>query len=296
MRVWYQSFVDPAEQAPYIDRLRDRLRMLASPGITVEVHGISPPDRYFHPITEFRCAQQTIHAALEAERAGYDAFVIGHFQEPGLTECRGAVDIPVIGLGEATMLFACSIGRRIGLVTIDPVFIPWHEEQVIRHGLSQRIGGVAAIKADLPRFMRAFTDAGEYAAVRADFVRQVRPLLERGCDVLIPAGGLPMLLFSQEQPFLIDGAVVLEGIATVMKATEMALALHRLTGVAASRSGFTAARRRARSPISRMVLRRAGRRRDTEQRGDSPCARASASRSGAKCARSGSPPASSSSR
>lgn len=42
MRVWYQSFVDPAEQAPYVDRLRERLRMLASPGITVDVHGISP--------------------------------------------------------------------------------------------------------------------------------------------------------------------------------------------------------------------------------------------------------------
>jgi allantoin racemase len=238
MRVWYQSFVDPAEQAPYIDRLRDRLRSLASAGITVDVHGIAPPDRFFHPITEFRCAQHAIRAAIEAERAGYDAFVIGHFQEPGLTESRGAVNIPVIGLGEATMLFACSIGRRIGLVTIDPVFIPWHEEQVTRHGLLQRVGGVAAISADLPRFMRAFTDAGEYAAVRADFIRQVQPLLARGCDVLIPAGGLPMLLFAQEQPFLIDGAVVLEGIATVMKATEMALALHRLTGVAASRSGL----------------------------------------------------------
>ncbi len=109
---------------------------------------------------------------------------------------------------------------------------------MIRHGLSQRVGGVAAIKADLPRFMRAFTDASEYAAVRNDFVSQVRPLLERGCDVLIPAGGLPMLLFSQEQPFLIDGAVVLEGIATVMKATEMALALRAVTGVSASRSGL----------------------------------------------------------
>ena len=237
-RVWYQSFVDPAEQAPYIGRLRQRLQGLASPGITVDVHGISPPDRHFHPITEFRCAQQTIHAALEAEHAGYDAFVIGHFQEPGLTECRGAVNIPVIGLGEATMLFACSIGRRIGLVTIDPVFIPWHEEQVIRHGLSQRVAGVAAIKADLPRFMRAFTEPAEYAAVREDFVRQVQPLLARGSDVLIPAGGLPMLLFSQEQPFVIDGAVVLEGIATVMKATEMALAMHRLTGVVASRKGL----------------------------------------------------------
>lgn len=238
MRVWYQSFVDLAEQGPYIDRLQRRLQSVASPGIEIEVHGISPPDRYFHPLTEFRCAQQAVHAAITAERTGYDAFVIGHFQEPGLTECRGAVDIPVISLGEATMLFACSIGRRMGLVTIDPVFIPWHQEQVIRHGLSQRVGGVAAIKADLPRFMRAFTDPEETAQVRADFVREVRPLVERGCDVLIPCGGLPMLLFAQDQPFVVDGAVVLEGIATVMKATEMALALHRLTGVVASRAGL----------------------------------------------------------
>jgi allantoin racemase len=99
------------------------LQCLASPGVTVDVHGISPPDRFFHPITEFCRAQQTIHAAVEAQREGCDAVVIGHFQEPGLTECRGAVDIPVIGLGEATMLFGCSIGRRIGLVTIDPVLL-----------------------------------------------------------------------------------------------------------------------------------------------------------------------------
>ena len=240
MRVWYQSFVDPDEQAPYMKRLGDRLRLLATADVEIVVHGIKPPDRFFHPITEFRCAEQTIHAALEAERQGYDAFIIGHFQEPGLTECRGAIDLPVVSLGEATMLFACSIGRRIGLVTIDPVFVPWHEEQVIRHGLQHRVGGVAAITCDLPRFMRAFDDAGEYAAVRADFVRQVKPLVEGGCDVLIPAGGLPMLLFAQEQPFLIDGAVVVDGIATVVKAAEMAIALHRLTGVAASRAGLYA--------------------------------------------------------
>ncbi|HUC16689.1 MAG TPA: aspartate/glutamate racemase family protein [Acetobacteraceae bacterium] len=178
-RIWYQSFVDPSEQASYIDRLSGRLRKLAAPGTMVEVHGIAPPDRFFHPITEFRCAEATIRAAVDAERGGYDAFVVGHFQEPGLTECRGAVDIPVIGLGEATMLFACSLGRKIGLVTIDPVFIPWHEEQVSRHGLSQRVGGVAAIQADLPRFMRAFTDPDEYAKVREDFMQQVRPLLAR---------------------------------------------------------------------------------------------------------------------
>lgn len=239
-RIWYQSFVDPVAQAPYIDRLRARLRRLAAPGVTVDVHGMTPPDRHFHALTEFRCADQTIRAALRAEREGYDAFVIGHFQEPGLTEIRGSVDIPVVSLGESTMLFACSLGRKIGLVTINAAFIPWHDEQIRRHGLEHRVIGVAAITADLPRFMRAFEDQAEQAAMRADFVTRVAPLIARGAEVIIPAGGLPMLLFAEQQPFLIDGTLVLEGIATVLKATEMAIAIRRATGAVAARSGLYA--------------------------------------------------------
>ena len=136
------------------------------------------------------------------------------------------------------MLYACSIGRRFGLVTIDPVFVPWHEEKIVRHGLERRCVGVRAITADLPRFMRAFTDKGERESLCADFARQVASLVSAGADVLIPAGGLPMLLFAEAQPFTIGGAVVLEGIATVLKAAEMAVTLHRLTGTAASRSGL----------------------------------------------------------
>ena len=120
-RLWYQSFVHPTAQAPYIERLQALLDAVAGPGHRFEVHGLDPPDHLFHPLTEFRCAAQTIRNALEAERAGYDAFVIGHFQEPGLLEIRGAVDIPVVGLGEATLLAALSMGYRLGLVTIDPV-------------------------------------------------------------------------------------------------------------------------------------------------------------------------------
>jgi Asp/Glu/hydantoin racemase len=236
-RIWYQSFVDPVAQAPYIDRLRARLQALSAPGIAVEVHGMAPPDRHFHPLSEFRCAEATIRAALRAEAEGCAAFVIGHFQEPGLTECRGAVDIPVIGLGEATMLFACSLGRKVGLVTISPAFVPWHEEQIVRHGLERRVIGVTAIRADLARFMRAFAEPAEHEALREDFAAQVRPLIARGAEVLIPAGGLPMLLFAERQPFAIDGVPVLEGIATVLKTAEMAVAMHRITGLAASRSG-----------------------------------------------------------
>jgi len=239
-RIWYQSFVDEIEGGPYLTRLRARLADLAAPGTTINVHGISPPDRYFHPITEFRCARETIRNALKAKDAGYDAFVIGHFQEPGLRECRGAVDIPVVGLGEATLLAGCSMGQKLGLVTIDPVFIPYHEAQIAGHGLQTRVAGITAIKADLARFMAGFTDPDARNTIRADFCEQVRPLVAAGADVLIPAGGLPMLLFAEDQPFLAGGAYVLEGIVTVLKAAEAAVSIHRATGVAAGRSGLYA--------------------------------------------------------
>jgi Asp/Glu/hydantoin racemase len=236
-RVWYQSFVHPTEQAPYIERLQAFLDGAAGSGTRFEVRGLDPPDRHFHPLTEFRCAAQVIRNAIEAEREGYDAFIIGHFQEPGLLEIRGALDIPVIGLGEANLLAALGMGGKLGLVTIDPAFITWHERQVMAHGIGQRVVGVRAIKADLPGFMRAFTDDAGYARVRDEFVTQVRPLVAEGAEVILPAGGLPMLLFSRECPFLIDGALVLNGIAVVVKAAEMAIALRRLTGTVVSRRG-----------------------------------------------------------
>ena len=234
-RIWYQSFVHPIEQKPYIERLQAFLDHAAAPGVTYKVHGLDPPDRHFHALTEFRCAAQTIRNALEAERTGYEAFVIGHFQEPGLLEIRGAVDIPVVGLGEASMLAALSMGGRLGLVTIDPSFIDWHERQVRAHCIDRRVVGVRAVHMDLPSFMTAFTDADTYARVRADFIEQVRPLVAAGAEVILPAGGLPMLLFARECPFVIDGALILNGIAVAVKAAEMALALQQLTGAVVSR-------------------------------------------------------------
>ena len=32
------------------------------------------------------------------------------------------------------------------------------------------------------------------------FVKQVKPLVDAGAEVIIPAGGLPMMLFAREAP------------------------------------------------------------------------------------------------
>ena len=236
-RIWYQSFVDPQDQRPYIQRLQEHLARYAAPHVRFEVHGVSPPDRYLSPLSEFRCAGQAVRNAIQAQQQGYDAFVIGHFQEPGLVECRSALDIPVIGLGEATMLYACTLGRTFGLVTINPVFLPWHRDQITRLGLGQRAAGVRAIDTQVATFMAAFEDESVYQQVKEDFCRQVLPLIEAGAEVIIPAGGLPMLLLARENNFTIHGAVVLNGIAVLAAMAEVALKVFRLTGAAVSRQG-----------------------------------------------------------
>ena len=234
-RIWYQSFTDPAIDSAYFSRLDGYLRSVSGAGFEITAVGIQPGDRHLHRITEFRCAAQVIGNALSAERAGYDAFVIGHFQEPGLAEARSAVGIPVIGLGEAAMLHALTLGRRIGLVTINPVFIPYHQDQIARHGLQQRVVAVAALAAEVAQLNRAFDDEREYARLREAFIDQAGPMLDSGVDVIIPAGGYPMLLFAREVGFTIGGATVLNGLPVTIAAAETAIRLRRLNGTCTSR-------------------------------------------------------------
>ena len=234
-RIWYQSFTDPVLDRPYFDRLTDYVRSVSRPNFECVPHGIQPGDRYLHPISEFRCAAQVIRNALSAQEQGYDAFVIGHFQEPGLREVRAAVDMPVIGLGEATMLHACTLGRKVGLVTINPVFIPYHEDQIARHGLTERVVAVRAVEAQVADYNSAFDDERAFERMRDQFAVQVEPMLELGIDVIVPAGGYPMLLFDREPGFTIKGAAVLNGLPVAVAAAEIAIRLKRLNGTATSR-------------------------------------------------------------
>jgi allantoin racemase len=236
-RIWYQSFLDSQQQGPYLERLRSTLAEFASSDVRFEVHSITPPVSFLGPLTEFRCARQIITNAIEAERQGYAAFVIGHFQEPGLTECRAAVNIPVIGLGEASMTSALSLGSRFGLITINPAFLAWHRDQVTLHGLSPRCAGIHAVNTDVEIYMRAFQEKESYDEIKSVYAAEASALKAKGCEVVIPAGGMPMLLFAKERHFIHEGIFLLNGIATIVAATEMAIKLHRLTGVTVSRCG-----------------------------------------------------------
>ena len=138
------------------------------------------------------------------------------------------------------MLYACMLGRKIALVTITPIFIPMHEEQIIRYGLRDRVVAVKAITTDPTMLVRAFTDSATYDRIIQQFREQAQPLVDIGVEVIIPAGGLPALLFSRMQNFAVGQAVVLNCIDVLATMTETAVKLRRLNGMQVSRaSTFT---------------------------------------------------------
>jgi Asp/Glu/hydantoin racemase len=175
--------------------------------------------------------------AVRAEREGYDAFVIGHFQDAGLYEARSAVKIPVIALGEASMLYSCQLGQRIGIVTINTRYIPWFRHQIGKYGLERRVVGVHAMHFEPGQILKAYESQELADQVRDLFEEQAKPLVAEGCEVLIPGGGIPMLLFSALHAHAVDGAPVINGIPIAVKMAELAVKLRRLAGLAVSRSG-----------------------------------------------------------
>lgn len=260
MRIWWQSFVDPVQNEPYLERLGTYLGEIADEGTKVDVHGMTPPDRDFGRLTEFRCAAVAIDNALESAEQGYDAFVMGHFQDPGLYEARSAAVIPVLGLGELSLHWAALLGRQIALVSIDPVFDRWHREQADLYGLGHRVTHVTGLGLVVEDFAPAFAgDADAYARLLARFRDLVGQLVADGADVIVPAGALPSLLFAREHGMTVGHAPVVNSVAVTLKLAEAATKLARLTGLGPSRGpAFALAPQRAIADFRAFVARGRG--------------------------------------
>lgn len=239
-RIWAQGATDKAGHRSYLSKLLPHMQACVDPEFEVEFHTTTPSVTTVHALSEFRFSREVIRNAIQAEREHYDVFFMNHFQDVGLYEARASVKIPVLGLGETSLLHACTLGRRLGLLAINHAFITTHADQVLRYGLQQRVAGIRAVNASMADWMEAFESPEKKAELEKVFVREARHLMDMGADVIVPTGGIPMMLFG-EAGANVDGAPIVNGVTVVVKAAEMAVRLRRLGAASTSRvshSGF----------------------------------------------------------
>ena len=141
----------------------------------------------------------------------FDAAIIGAFGDPGLTEARARLAIPVVGLGEAGLRAAAN-GRRFSIVTLGEAMRAALIERVQSLGLDDRLAEIRVLPTPIPR-MIADREAHCYAIAEA----------VRACagDAIL-LGGAPLAGLGAKMTEK-TGATVLDGVeASVAEALKIA--------------------------------------------------------------------------
>lgn len=237
IRICYQSFTNRDYAVAYLDCLQEVVCKAADAGTIVDECLLTNPVRNPHRLEEFRAAQQVLVNAEQAEEEQYDAFVIGHFQDTTLSEAKSLLNIPVLGLGENSLLFACGLAKRIGLVAIHSNFLPWHRDQVLDYALQGRIAGISSMDMVPAAFMNLFSCERKAAQFQQCFIDSCLPLIRDGAEIIVPAGGIPMVLCAKFGIKQVKGVPVLDGVSTLIKSAEMSVKLNRLNGTMTSNVG-----------------------------------------------------------
>ncbi len=163
------------------------LAPLRMPGVT-----ITEVDLPRAPIKEINSAYHVglvamlqVEEAIKAEKAGYDAVILGCLDEPGVSEAKEALQIPAVGEAEASMHYASLVGRRFSFVGGSPESKGVLQDLAKKYGFYDKLASVRKISASPLDF------ASEKSGVLERLLLAGRQAVEEdGADSLIGYGGI----------------------------------------------------------------------------------------------------------
>ena len=130
-------------------------------------------------------AMLQVEEAMKAEKAGYDAVVLGCLDEPGVSEAKEALSIPAVGEAEASMHYASLVGRKFSFVGGSPESKGVLEDLAKKYGLFHKLASVRKISASPLDF------ASQKSGLLERLLTVGRQAIEEdGADSLIGYGGI----------------------------------------------------------------------------------------------------------
>jgi allantoin racemase len=144
--------INPNSDESFTALICEAARQAVFPGTEVfcESAPASPPFIETHE-DDVLCAPGMLE--LLKRHADADAFVIACTCDPNLDVLREKTDKPVVGAGEASMLFALPLGATFSIIQITEGSVQKKRELVRKYGLQDRCASVRAIdeKSDASR-------------------------------------------------------------------------------------------------------------------------------------------------
>jgi|SRR5271157_249906 len=243
MRIlWSEATSGPPAMDPLWKALKGYFPKVARPDTEVVLRHAAVSGNYVRSLyTELMNNRALVETAIQGEQDGFDAVVIGCWADP-LWEAREVLNIPVVGIGEASMLLACSLGYKFAVITVAPGVIPTIELDLRRYGLQDRAIDRPVRSLDPP------SDTEMLLESITDPQRRMIPNLERiahqciqdGAEVIVVGCGYygPILTLNGYNEIPGTGVPVLDCSAAGLKMAEILVDLHKSTGLRKSSALF----------------------------------------------------------
>lgn len=234
MKIWYQSMTREGTWPHYQDALRRILEESKDPDTEIEMHGITKvggvADQFRY--LDYLETAELLENCQQAMRKGFDAFLIGNIGDPGLQICREIVTIPVLGLCETSAHIACMMGGTFSFVPLNAKFTTRIVENIDRYGLRSRLRGLNRMRMErLNDFEACFTDESARQRIIEQFMEPAARNIEEGAEVVIAAGGVPMVILAQAGIHeAAPGVPLLNGVTALLKSAEAVVRMDKLMG------------------------------------------------------------------
>jgi Asp/Glu/hydantoin racemase len=233
MRIWYQSITELDALPDYRAALLKMLADIAPSGVEIVPIGLdagtyrggAPIDTLRYPRELLRVASQVVEKAEAAEREGFDAFLIGSFVAPGMSEARAAVDIPVLSMAEIAVLATRHIAKSVRLVCLNRQQARLVEDLMAELGLDGAGLEVRHLNLlDESVLSTAIVEPDEVASL---FVASCADLEDSRADVIIPAEGILSMVVKAAGLREVSGRPVVDVFDAAITAAVGAAGLYR---------------------------------------------------------------------
>jgi allantoin racemase len=199
IRLWIQSATDLSVYAGFARSIEPHARRVCRPDTEISVHGVtmgnpkgmpSSDAHYgFPPLTRELISLQIVGNAIRAEREKYDAMVVTSFMDVGVDLAQSAVDIPVVGFCSGSLRMASTMGRRLGLISIDRGQMRMVNYVVQRNGFGDLVSGLICIDPPATPEELSDNEGGGGKLIVERFIVAAKRLIDDGADIVIPAEG-----------------------------------------------------------------------------------------------------------
>lgn len=233
-------FCEPVPQSPEVPAhhawWKRTIERVARPGVTVDFTGLK---KGYYGITTYEQGYNGIEMAkraYEAEKNGYDVFIIGCASDMGLKECRALTSMPVVAPTESSALLASTLGERFSVIDLQRFTRPVIEGAVRNAGLSSKLASIRCPEGMSAGKAFQMSHGGKQdELVEIMKSEMVKAIKEDGAEALFVSCIVTSAFLSMKEVHEIEGVPVIDIMAATLKMAEVLLDLKKAYGMGVCR-------------------------------------------------------------